>query len=111
MQALCAAVMIPTPLNPSWKMRWDAGYLDSCVNHADALLYATMYSARMTCWALKQQGTLDRINARARRQLLVLVAELGNLQERIHAITLQTVQRQTAGPVLGVDTRQRQAHA
>lgn len=51
------------------------------------------------------------VHARPRRELLILVAKLGDLQERVHAIPLEAVQRQAAGPILGVDPAQGQAHA
>lgn len=43
--------------------------------------------------------------------MLVLVAELRDLQEGVDAVALEAVQLEAPGPVLGVDAAQRQAHA
>lgn len=54
---------------------------------------------------------LDSIHRSAHDELLVLVAELGDLQEGVDAVALETMQLQPAGPVLRVHAAQRQAHA
>lgn len=58
---------------------------------------------RLDRWAILLYG----IHAGPRRELLVLVPQLADLQERVHPVALQTVQGQTAGPVLGVHTAER----
>ena len=56
-------------------------------------------------------ASLNGIHARPSRQLLVLVSQLGDLEEGIYAVALQAVQGQAPRPVLGVHPAQRQPHA
>lgn len=55
--------------------------------------------------------TLDGIHGGASSELLILVAELGDLEKGVDAVALEAVQLEAAGPVLGVDAAEGQADA
>lgn len=58
-----------------------------------------IYLAYAIC---KHPSTLHCIHTSPHRQLLILIPQLTDLQERINPITLQTVHLQTSSPVLSI---------